>query len=80
MFAYACGKLLHLFGWQCLLVVEVHVSLSGDGEKMDVRMRHFKPYHRYTDALARHCFLQSESHALGKELQACVFLVSEVKM
>lgn len=68
MFAYACGKLLHLFGRQSLLVVEVHVILSGDGEEMDVRMRHFKSYHRYADAFARHCFLQSESHALGKQL------------
>ena len=58
---------------------EVHIALLGDGDEMDVGMRHFQSDDSHTYALARHGFLDGLGHFLGKDHHAADFVILKVE-
>ena len=71
--------LSHTLSREGVLIVKVHVCLPGDGHQMDMCVGHLEAQHCHAHLAAWYSALDGGGHALGKELQTGIFVVSEVK-
>ena len=62
-----------------MLFFEVQVALGGDGDKVDVRMRHFETNDGNADTFARKGFFDGLSHFLGEDHHLSQFLVTKLE-
>ena len=66
---YLCSNLLELFFAKLqLLATEVGIGFTLHGNEVDVGMGHFKTQYHLSNLAAGECFLDGDSHALGKLL------------
>ena len=58
-----------------MFLLEVHVAFLGDGDEVDMGVRHFEPNDGHADALARHRLLESFGHFLGEDHHGSEFVI-----
>lgn len=62
-----------------MVFLEVHVALLGDGDEMDVRVRHLQTDDGHPYPFAGQGFLEGHRHLLGKDHHGGNFIVVEMK-
>ena len=62
-----------------VLLLEVEIAFAGDGNQVDMGMRHFETDDGHTDAFARDGFLDGSCNLLGKHHHLTEFLVIDIE-